>query len=181
MLSCFAAWNGEGSLDLRVFYPALVLMTLSQAAKKVTLKAFLGDQLVARDRPATEEEEERAHMRSKFWWNSVSFLAATVAFFGPSRIDSLKVLSMVSAIAMGAAFLWFLLGTRFYICVKPTGSSLSDVVFVIHSALVKRNVEYPQTPEQLFENYCGLVQILPHVSWLRCVLALSQDKYKNHN
>ncbi|KAI3450905.1 hypothetical protein Pfo_007570 [Paulownia fortunei] len=167
-LSLFCvAGRVEELLDLRIFYTALVLVTFSQAAIKISLKAFLGDQLLARDQPTTEEEEERACSRSKFWWNCVSLLAFIVAVFGPSKIGPFKLLSMALAIPMGAAFLWFLLGTKFYIRAKPTGSPLSDVIFVIHTAVTKRKVEYPQTPEQLFKNSSGLVQVLPHVSWLR--------------
>ncbi|KAH6818251.1 hypothetical protein C2S51_001854 [Perilla frutescens var. frutescens] len=153
LLSLVSAWKA-GHLDVKLFYPALLVMALSEASKEVTLKAFLGDQLVPRDSEASEDVEERAKKSCNFWWTSACFLATIVALFGASRIDSLRDLLILLAGLMGASLLWFLLGIRFYSCTKPTGSSLSDVVSVIHSAVVKRKV-------------VGDIRIPPDVSCLR--------------
>ncbi|GFP92467.1 protein nrt1/ ptr family 5.5 [Phtheirospermum japonicum] len=151
------------------YYGPLVLVTFSQAAIVATLKPFLDDQLLASaHQPITQEEEERANRRSDVCRDYVSMLGAIVAGFGLSHIHSFMTLAVVSAFAMGAALVWFLSGTKSYSRSKPTGSPLSDVAHVIYTAAVtKRKVEYPQTPDQLFQNSSSLVQISPHVSWLR--------------
>ncbi|KAH6767757.1 hypothetical protein C2S52_018740 [Perilla frutescens var. hirtella] len=147
-----------------MFYPALVLLTLSEAAIMVTLKSFLGDQLAL---PATAEEENRTQKRTEFWLYSVSFFASILVLFGPLQNLSLEGITGVLAIVLGASLFWFLLGFKFYNRIKPTGSALSDVLIVICSAIIKRNVAYPQSSEQLHQNFNGDVQILPHTSWLR--------------
>ncbi|CAA3020329.1 NRT1 PTR FAMILY -like [Olea europaea subsp. europaea] len=63
---------------------------------------------------------------------------------------------MISAIAMMVAYLWFWLGAKFYECNRPTGSAISDVLFVIKTAVLKRNLRYE-----------GVKRIAPHISWLR--------------
>ncbi|KAG8387432.1 hypothetical protein BUALT_Bualt02G0020800 [Buddleja alternifolia] len=165
---CYLAARDERSLELRIFYTALAILTLAQAAINVTLKTFLDDQLLARDHPSTEEEKERAQGRSNFWWNFATTLAAIVFGVSVSHVDSFRLLTFASAILMAVTVVWFLLGTKFYERIKPTaGSPLSDVPFVIHAAITKRKEEYPQFSDQLFQNTNNLVQVLPHVSWLR--------------
>ncbi|CAA3018384.1 NRT1 PTR FAMILY -like [Olea europaea subsp. europaea] len=74
---------------------------------------------------------------------------------------------MISAIAMMVAYSWFLLGAKFYECNQPTGSAISDVLLVIKTAVLKRNLRHATTPEQLFQNYKGVTHIEPRISWLR--------------
>ncbi|KAG8387436.1 hypothetical protein BUALT_Bualt02G0021200 [Buddleja alternifolia] len=167
LLLCSLAARGKAFLALRIFYTALTILTLAQSALKISLKTFLGDQILARsDQPSTEEEKERAEGRSNFWWNFAATLAGIV--FGVLPVDSFQLLTFASAILMAVAFVWFLLGTKFYYCIEPTGSPLiSNVPPVICAAIIKRNVAYPRTSDQLFQNTNNLVQVLPHVSWLR--------------
>ncbi|XP_022849919.1 protein NRT1/ PTR FAMILY 5.6-like [Olea europaea var. sylvestris] len=146
-----AAWHTN--TEIRTAYLGLVLITLAKAAKAVSLKAFLDDQFMAKDIPTAEEDEERQHSRSNVWWCSASILGAIPAIFVPS---SPKLLSMISAIAMMVAYLWFWLGAKFYECNRPTGSAISDVLFVIKTAVLKRNLRYE-----------GVKRIAPHISWLR--------------
>ncbi|CAI9787143.1 unnamed protein product [Fraxinus pennsylvanica] len=160
-------WNAapHTNTEIRTFYLGLVLISIAKAAKEVSLKAFLDDQFMAKDIPATEEDEERQHSRSNVWWRSASILGALAAVFVP--ISSLKLLSMISAIAMVVAYLWFWLGAKFYECNRPTGSAISDVLFVIKTAVLKRNLLYATIPEHLFNNYKGVTHIEPRISWLR--------------
>ncbi|CAA2957077.1 NRT1 PTR FAMILY -like [Olea europaea subsp. europaea] len=146
-----AAWRRN--IDIRSFYIGLVLITLAKAAKEVSLKAFLDDQFMAKDNPTTEEDKERQHHRSNVWWRNASIFGAGAAIFSPS---SLKLLSMISGIAMMVAYLWFWLGAKFYECNRPTGSAISDVLFVIKTAVLKRNLRYE-----------GVKHIAPRISWLR--------------
>ncbi|XP_022854230.1 protein NRT1/ PTR FAMILY 5.7-like, partial [Olea europaea var. sylvestris] len=159
-------WNAarHGSRDIRTFYLALVLINLAKAAKGVSLKAFLDDQFLAKDIATTEEDKERQHSRSNAWWRSASILGAIAAAFFPS---SLTMLSVISAISMMVAYSWFWLGAKFYECSPPTGSAISDVLFVIKTAILKRNLLYATTPEQLFQNYKGVTHIERSISWLR--------------
>ncbi|XP_022850455.1 protein NRT1/ PTR FAMILY 5.6-like isoform X2 [Olea europaea var. sylvestris] len=156
-------WNADWHSDIRTFYIGLVLITLAKAAKEVSLKAFLDDQFMAKDIPTTEKEKERQHSRSNVWWRSASILGSIAAIFVPS---SLKLLSMISAIAMMIAYLWLWLGAKFYECNRPTGSAISDVLFVIRTAVRKSDLPYATTPEQLFQNYKGVTRIEPCISWL---------------
>ncbi|KAG8364521.1 hypothetical protein BUALT_Bualt18G0005800 [Buddleja alternifolia] len=124
-----------------MFYTALILITLAQAAKQVALKAFLDDQVLATDQPSTKEEVERVlYGRSNFWWNFVSSLASIVAVLVLSQVGSFLMLATISATTMGVAFLLFYLGTKFYLFIKPMGSSLGDVPSVIRAAITKKNV-----------------------------------------
>lgn len=159
-------WNAarHTNTEIRTFYLGLVLITIAKAAKEVSLNAFLDDQFMAKDIPTTEEDEERQHSRSQVWWLSASILGALAAVFVSI---SLELLSMISAIAMVVAYLWFWLGAKFYECNRPTGSAISDVLFVIKTAVLKRNLLYATIPEQLFNNYKGVTHIEPRISWLR--------------
>ncbi|KAH6812921.1 hypothetical protein C2S51_021939 [Perilla frutescens var. frutescens] len=164
----FAAKKYADNFDefVVMFYPALVLLTISEAATFVTLKSFLHDQLVVRNQLATAEEENPTEKRTEFWLYFVSFFASILVLFGPLQNLSLEGITGVLAIALGASLFWFLLGFKFYNRVKPTGSALSDVPVVICSAIIKWNVAYPQSSEQLHQNSSGDVQILPHTSRL---------------
>ncbi|KAH6833862.1 hypothetical protein C2S53_019426 [Perilla frutescens var. hirtella] len=134
----------------------------------VTLKSFVGDQLmVVRNQPTTVEEEKQTEKRTEFWLYFVSFFATILVLVGPLDKLSLEGITRVLVIVLGASLFWFLLGFKFYNRVKPTGSALSDVPIVICSAIRKRNIAYPQSSEQLHQNSSGDVQILPHNSWLR--------------
>ncbi|CAA2957078.1 NRT1 PTR FAMILY -like [Olea europaea subsp. europaea] len=159
-------WNAarHRNRDIRTFYLGLVLITLAKAAKGISLKAFLDDQFMAKDIPTTEKDKERQHSRSNAWWRSASILGAIAAAFFPS---SLTLLSVISAISMMVAYLWFWLGAKFYACNPPTGSAISDVLIVIKTAVLKRNLLYATTPEQLFQNYKGVTHIERGISWLR--------------
>ncbi|XP_022850449.1 protein NRT1/ PTR FAMILY 5.7-like [Olea europaea var. sylvestris] len=175
-----AAWHRK--IDVRTFYIGLVLITLAKAAKEVSLNGFLDDQFMAKDITTTEEDEERQHSRSNVWWRSASILGAIAAISVPS---SLKLLSMISAIAMMVAYLWFWLGAKFYECNRPTGSAISDVLFVIKTAVLRRNLLYATTPEQLFQNYKGVTHIEPRISWLRWLdkapIVIEEENRANKN
>ncbi|XP_057792964.1 protein NRT1/ PTR FAMILY 5.1-like [Salvia miltiorrhiza] len=97
LLNSLAAANDDsGQLELRLFYPALGLMALAQAAQTATLQAFLDDQL----RPMDLDEDLRQR-RSEFWWILVSFLAAIFAQFGPLTGFHLRILAIVLIAVMG--------------------------------------------------------------------------------
>ncbi|CAI9787138.1 unnamed protein product [Fraxinus pennsylvanica] len=134
-------WNAARNRNAKIptFYLGLVLITLAKATKEVSLKAFLDDQFMANNIPATEKDKERQHSRSNVWWRSTSILDALAAVFVSISLD---LFSMISAIAMVVAYLWFWLGAKFYECNRPTGSAISDVLFVIKTAVLKRNILY---------------------------------------
>ncbi|KAH6773379.1 hypothetical protein C2S51_011783 [Perilla frutescens var. frutescens] len=165
LLNCVAVgWEDAEQLKLELFYPALGLMTLAEAAQTVTLQAFLEDQLRIRLRDATVEDDDtgRRRQQSKFWWTFVSFVAAIFSLFGP-----LQRLSFGKLAIMGACFFFFLLGFKYYNCIATNESPLTDVGLVILRAIMKRNLDYPLTPEHLFDNSGNDTQIWPHVPWLR--------------
>ncbi|CAA0827575.1 Unknown protein [Striga hermonthica] len=173
MLLCSAAFSALGLSLFQVenvvsFYGPLVLVTLSQAGIVVTLRPFFDDQVMyAAGRQSTAKTK---HWTSIVWWKCITLLADASATFGFSRIYTFRTLSLVSAIIMGSALFWFWLGTKFYSLTKATSSPLRDATHVVYTAVVtNRNVEYPQTPNQLFKNSSGRVKIPPHVSWLRCL------------
>ncbi|GER48816.1 major facilitator superfamily protein [Striga asiatica] len=185
MLLCSTAISALGLSLFQVenvvsFYGPLVLVTLSQAGIVVTLRPFFDDQVMS---AAGQSTVETQHWTSIVWWKCITLLAAASAAFGLSRINPFGTLSWVSAIIMGSALFWFLLGTKFYSFTEPTGSPVRDAAHVMYTAAVtKRNAEYPKTPNQLYQNSSGHMKIPPHVSWLRCLdkaaVVMPQDQEK---
>lgn len=167
-LNALAVGHNEQRLDFRLFYPALGLMTLAQAAQTFTLRAFLDDQLRPRD---VIVPPSAAHLtdgrRSMFWWYFVAFIAAIFAQFGPLADYGFKKLAIVLAAMMGSCFLLFLLGTKCNVFVSTVPNPFRGVGSVLVKAVAKRKVEYPQTPEGLFHNFNGDLHIPPRVTWLR--------------
>ena len=169
-LNALAVGNNEQRLDFRLFYPALGLMTLAQAAQTFTLRAFLDDQLRPRDATVAPAA---AHLtdgrRSMFWWYFVAFVAAVFAQFGPLADYGFRKLAIVLAAMMGSSFLLFLLGAKYYVFVSTVPNPFRGVGSVLVKAVAKRKVEYPQSPEGLFHNFNGDLHIPPRVPWLRWV------------
>ncbi|XP_042020846.1 protein NRT1/ PTR FAMILY 5.6-like [Salvia splendens] len=169
-LNALAVGNNEQRLNFRLFYPALGLMTLAQAAQTFTLRAFLDDQLRPRDvivaPTATHLADGR---RSMFWWYSVAFVAAIFAQFGPLADYKFRKLAIVLAAMMGSCFLLFLLGAKYYVFASTVPNPFRGVGFVLVKAVAKRKVEYPLTPEGLFHNFNSDLHIPPRVPWLRWV------------
>ncbi|XP_057771185.1 protein NRT1/ PTR FAMILY 5.11-like [Salvia miltiorrhiza] len=150
LLNYLAAGNDDsGQLKLRLFYPALGLMALAQAAQTATLQAFLDDQL----RPMDLDEDLRQR-RSEFWWILVSFVAAIFAQFGPLPGFHFKKLAIVLIGVVGGCVLVFMLGTKYYYMVPTIPNPFKEVENVIARAIANRNLEYTLTTE-------------PHVPWLR--------------
>ncbi|XP_047962140.1 protein NRT1/ PTR FAMILY 5.6-like [Salvia hispanica] len=170
LLNALQVGNNEQRLDVHLFYPALALMTLAQAAQTFTLRAFLDDQLRPRNvtvAPAAAHlTDER---RSMFWWYFVAFIAAIFAQFGPLADYGFRKLALVLVAMMGSSFLLFLLGTKYYLFVSTVPNPLRGVGSVLVKAVAKRKVEYPQAPEGLFHNFNGDLHIPPRVPWLRWV------------
>ncbi|XP_047962137.1 protein NRT1/ PTR FAMILY 5.6-like [Salvia hispanica] len=160
-LNALAAGNDEQRLEFRLFYPALALLTLAEAALTFTLRAFLDDQL-----RAAQFTDGR---RSMFWWNFVAIAAAIFAQFGPLADFDFTELALVLAAMMEFFFLLFLLGTKYYVFASTVPNPFRDVGSVIVKAVAKRKVDYPQTPEGLFQNSNGDLHVPPRVPWLRWV------------
>ncbi|XP_047962139.1 protein NRT1/ PTR FAMILY 5.6-like [Salvia hispanica] len=159
-LNALAAGDDDESLELRLFYPALVLLTLAEAALPFTLRAFLDDQLRPRDLTAAAHLTDERH--SMFWWYFVAFVAGIFAQFGPIAKFKFTELALVLAAMVDFCFILFLLGTRYYFFAPTIPNPFRDVGSVIVKAVVKRKVDYPQTPD-------GDQHIPPRVSWLRWV------------
>ncbi|KAL1538118.1 protein NRT1/ PTR FAMILY 5.7-like [Salvia divinorum] len=131
------AARDDNTLNLRLFYPALGLMALAQAAQRVNLEGFLDDQL----RPMGLDNERRKR-RSKFWWTVVSFAVAVFAGFGPLPRLHFEELALVLISVMGVCFFVFLLGFKRYNFVPKIENPFKDVGIVVHGAISNRNVEW---------------------------------------
>ncbi|KAG6395678.1 hypothetical protein SASPL_141802 [Salvia splendens] len=144
------AAHDDITLNIRLFYLALGLMALAQAAQRVNLEGFLDDQL----RPMDLDNDQRKR-RSKLWWTMVSFAVAIFAGFGPlPRLHDFEKLALVLISVMGFCFFVFLLGFKHYNFVPKIENPFKDVGIVLRRAFSNRNVECPQTQE-------------PHVPCLR--------------
>lgn len=117
MIFCFAYD------DSRIFYVALLLVTLGKGGRSPTLKAFLKDQFgpnqisqVAEAEAETEDQNrERADAQHQFWWCTACFLG----FLIPTTVSSLSHLSgkkiiLISSIITGVASFYFVLDIRCY-------------------------------------------------------------------
>ncbi|XP_057771197.1 protein NRT1/ PTR FAMILY 5.11-like [Salvia miltiorrhiza] len=151
LLNYVAVGNDDsGQLELQLFYPALGLMTLAEAAQTVTLQAFLDDQF----RPMDLGKDRRLGC-TKFWWILVSFVAAIFAQFGPLTGFHSRKLALVLMGLMGGCFLVFLLGKKCYHNVLTIQNHpFKQVGNVIARAIANRNLDYTLTTQ-------------PRVPWLR--------------
>ncbi|MBA0577056.1 hypothetical protein Golob_027619, partial [Gossypium lobatum] len=105
--------------DSRIFYVALLLVTLGKGGRSPTLKAFLKDQFGRNQNSQVAEAEyqnlERAEARHQFWWQTAWFLGVlTLTIVSIPSYLSLKQAILISSIITGAASLFFVQGIRCY-------------------------------------------------------------------
>lgn len=148
MLSFGAA--SDETLNLRFFYPSLVLVAIAQGAMSVTLEAFLYDQL-----QETDDYDDRRRRRTKFWWFLVSFAVALFTVLVAKHF-SFKGIAAALASVMGVSFVVFVFGTRLYNFVATVENPFEEVRMVIMRAIQNIN-----------DDYSSDTQILPPVPWLR--------------
>ncbi|MBA0837300.1 hypothetical protein Goarm_009469, partial [Gossypium armourianum] len=103
--------------DSRIFYVALLLVTLRKGGRSPTLKAFLKDQFGRNQNSQVAEAEyqnrERAEARHQFWWCTAWFLGVlTLTIVSIPSCLSLKKAILISSIITGAASLFFVQGIR---------------------------------------------------------------------
>ncbi|MBA0659559.1 hypothetical protein Goklo_011680 [Gossypium klotzschianum] len=105
--------------DSRIFYVALLLVTLGKGGRSPTLKAFLKDQFGRNQNSQVAEAEyqnrERAEARHQFWWCTSWFLGVLIfTIVSISSRLSLKKPILISSIITGTASLFFVQGIRCY-------------------------------------------------------------------
>ncbi|KAK5832342.1 hypothetical protein PVK06_016144 [Gossypium arboreum] len=90
--------------DSRIFYVALLLVTLGKGGRSPTLKAFLKDQFGRNQNSQVAEAEyqnrKRAEARHQFWWCIAWFLGALISTIVISISSRLSIL--ISSIITGA-------------------------------------------------------------------------------
>ncbi|XP_022743974.1 protein NRT1/ PTR FAMILY 5.6-like [Durio zibethinus] len=151
-------------LEVRLFYPMVLLIAVGKAGRNPPLKAFLADQLTD-TKQKQPIDEEHVEARKNFWWR-VAWSLGVVASFG-LFIGSWRWIVLTLSVVMGVAYLWFLLGIKFYSCKKPTGSLLTNVYKVFKAAILKRHLAYPNTANRYFKNDSNQLLLWPNVPFFR--------------
>lgn len=116
------------------------------------LKEFLVDQLRRHEVMAYSETKiNRAIKVRKSVWLTVAWLCSAAATFFISTY-SLKIIFISSTTVLVVTFMLFLCGIPFYHSKKFTGSGSSIFIFipVIKTALLKRHLHYPSSPDQFY-------------------------------
>ncbi|XVE97046.1 hypothetical protein REPUB_Repub02eG0276800 [Reevesia pubescens] len=152
-------------LEVRLFYPIVLLIAVGKAGRGPPLKAFLADQLTDDSKQNQAIVEEQVEARKIFWWR-VAWSLGVVASFGLST-GSWRWTFLTSSIVMGVAYLWFLSGIKFFHCKKPTGSPLTNVYKVFKAAVLKRHLDYPNTGNGYFKNDSHQLILWPNVPFFR--------------
>ncbi|KAG8493783.1 hypothetical protein CXB51_011081 [Gossypium anomalum] len=102
--------------DSRIFYVALLLVTLGKGGRSPTLKAFHKDQFGRNQNSQVAEAEyqnrERAEARHQFWWCTAWFLGVLISTIVISISSPLSIL--ISSIITGTTSLFFVQGIRCY-------------------------------------------------------------------
>ncbi|WCJ28372.1 Major facilitator superfamily protein [Euphorbia peplus] len=132
-----------------VFFIALYLISIGTGGHKPALESFGADQF------DDEHIEERKKKLSYFnWWNfglcAGVLLGVTVIIYIEDHVGwgfAYIVLSAVLALSLAV----FVAGRPFYRYRKPTGSPLTPLARVLVAAVKKRNVEYPASAGELYE------------------------------
>ncbi|PHT40029.1 hypothetical protein CQW23_18883 [Capsicum baccatum] len=161
-------WYETHRERIKALFGALALLTVGKAGRDVTLKAFLADQLWrSKEEQNLEEDEELIEIRQKLIWGINWILGIIVATVWLSTIEW-EALAKICTITMVAAFSVFLLGIPFYEHKALTPSPILYIFNVVKAANLKRHLDYPVSPSQLFKNYSTSdTQILPHIPFLR--------------
>lgn len=122
------------SIQIQLLYATVILVGLGRAGRDVQLKEFLTDQCRT-EGPA--EDEEQVESRRKIWWRSayiLGIIASVYLFTKAIWMELCKIL----IIAIGVAFVLFLLGSAFYERKKPAKSTLSNMMRVLYAAIKNR-------------------------------------------
>ncbi|XP_025014053.1 protein NRT1/ PTR FAMILY 8.2 isoform X2 [Ricinus communis] len=125
---------------------SLLLVASGFAGREPTFRAFFADQF-------TGQDESQLEARSSFWWYVVKFVGAAISVFLITQ-KSWRSTFKISAIVMGAAYLWFLFGARMrlYNCHGPTTSPVTTLYKVFKAAIRKRCHDFPDTPDGYYMN-----------------------------
>ncbi|KAI4386589.1 hypothetical protein MLD38_004510 [Melastoma candidum] len=145
-VNCQAASTGQ----LWVLYLSLLLTSLGTGGIRPCVVTFAADQFDM-SKPKVEKRKWNLFNWYYFSMGMATLLALTIVIYIQEHIGWGWGLG-IPTIAMALSAVTFVIGSRFYIKLKPGGSPLTRVAQVIVAAVRKRKVVVPNDPGMLYEN-----------------------------
>ena len=133
-------------------YVGLLAVALGKSGRDPVLKDFLADQMSGKK--DHHKDEERIEDRRKVWWRIAGFLGAIIGFF-VSQYALWAVTFLVSILVMGASFWIFWIGFFYYDQHELVQTPLNICYRVFMTAISKRHLSYPSTPNEFHGNHTG--------------------------
>ena len=132
-------------------YVGLLAVALGKSGRDPVLKDFLADQMS--EKKDLHKDEERMEDRRNFWWRIAGF----GGFIGFSMIQDAEweVTFLVSILVMGVSFWIFWIGFFYYDQHELVQTPLNICYRVFMTAISKRHLSYPSTPNEFHGNHTG--------------------------
>ncbi|KAL4601202.1 hypothetical protein ACB092_11G255600 [Castanea dentata] len=146
-------------------YVGLLAVALGKSGSDPVLKDFLADQMSGKK--DFNKDEERIEVRRKVWWRIAWILGAITVFNG--TLPSWAVTFLVSILFMGASCWIFWIGFFYYDQHDLVQTPLNICYRVFMTAISKRHLSYPSTPNEFHGNLTAGILLLPEVrffGWL---------------
>ncbi|CAA2964179.1 NRT1 PTR FAMILY [Olea europaea subsp. europaea] len=131
------------------FFLSIYLISIGTGGHKPSLESFGADQFDDDD-----AKERRLKMSFFNWWNfglcSGLLFGVTVIVYVQEHVSWAAADITLTAV-MVSSLVIFCIGRPFYRYRKAPGSPLTPIVQALVAAVAKRNLPYPDTPDQLYE------------------------------
>ncbi|KAM4073024.1 hypothetical protein ACB094_11G185000 [Castanea mollissima] len=144
-------------------YVGLLAVALGKSGRDPVLKDFLADQMSGKK--DFNKDEERIEDRRKVWWRIAWISGAITVFFVTP--PSWAVTFLVSILVMGASFWIFWIGFFYYDQHDLVQTPLNICYRVFMTAISKRHLSYPSTPNEFHGNLTAGILLLPEVRFFR--------------
>ena len=141
----------------------LLAVALGKSGCDPVLKDFLADQISGNK--DHHKDKERID-RGKVWWGIAWILGAIIGCF-VIQFDLWTVNFSVSILVMGASFWIFWTGFFYYDHHDLVQTPLNICCRVFMTAISKRHLNYPSTPNEFHGNLTGGILLLPEVRFFR--------------
>lgn len=145
-------------------YVGILAVALGKSARAPVLKGFLADQMSGKKN--LQKDEERIEDGRKVWWRIPWILGAIIGFF-MMQYALWKVIFFVSMPVMGASLWIFWIGFFYYYEHDLVQTPLNICYRVFMTAISKRHLSYPSTPNEFHGNLTGGILLSLKVRFFR--------------
>ncbi|KAL5851637.1 hypothetical protein ACOSQ3_006755 [Xanthoceras sorbifolium] len=162
--------RSQGNYEI-LYITGILLLAMGEAGLRPLLNEFFIDQLREHEPDTNTDDDghiyDRVKARKRMWW-IVAWVGSVVATFVISNY-SWEIIFLSSMSMLAGSFILFLSGICFYHNIKfvGTGSSLFNFIPVLKASLLKRQLNYPSSPDLFFQNYGNQTNLSPRLKILR--------------